>query len=90
MPSELADKFALIGVPYLQEAWVGPHCEVVPSVWPLHAGDCVWGAQVIEFSHLAWGGWPEVDTGTQTHCEDVGGRPVNKVEVKVILEGRGI
>ena len=43
MPSKLAHKFALIGIPYLEEAWVSSYSKMVTSVWPLHASYCVWG-----------------------------------------------
>ena len=41
-------------------------------------------------THLAGAGAPQVDTGAQSNAEHVEGRPVNQVQVEVVLQLRGV
>jgi len=77
-------------VPNLQFASVSADCEVGTVATPLHAGDAVVGADVAELGDLAVHGGPEVDAGAEADCEHVLSRPVNQIEVEVVLEARGI
>lgn len=46
--------------------------------------------QVAEFGDFRVGGVPQIDAGSKAHCQVVLGRPVNQIEVKVILESRRV
>jgi hypothetical protein len=81
---------ALVCVPDLELAGVCPDGEQVSLLGPLDACHCVCWSDVVQLSYLTAGCGPEVDARTKTHCELVLGRPVHKVQIKVVLQGRCI
>ncbi len=84
------DYFALGCVPDLKVSGVGAHSQMCSCVRPLNTRHWIICAKVIKFRHLVGVCWPEIHTGAETHCQNVRLRPVHKVQIKVILEGRGV
>ena len=64
--------------------------KVVHGPYPLrprHRGHrIVFGREVAELCDLRRRGRPQVDAGAEADAEDVLGRPVDKVEVEIVLE----
>lgn len=63
---------------------------MVSTVGPLDTCHCVILPKVVEFSDLARSCWPEVHARAKADCKHIWGRPVHKVQIEIILEGRGI
>lgn len=57
---------------------------------PADTCDLFLRAKVVQLGHLARRSTPKVNTGSKTDGEGVLGRPVNQVQVVVVLQGRGI
>lgn len=77
-------------VPDLQLACVGSNGEMLPIPGPLHRGDVVVGANITQLRHLAVHGGPQVDAGAEADGKDVLGRPVDEVQVEIVLEAGGV
>ena len=63
---------------------------MVSTVGPLDACHCVILPKVVEFRDLARSCWPEVHARAKADGKHICGRPVHKVQIEIILEGRGI
>ena len=63
---------------------------MVAMVGPLDTCHCVILSKIVEFRDLAWSSWPEVDARAKAYSEHICRWPVHKVQIEIILEGRGI
>ena len=64
--------------------------KVAAALDPGNGGNEVVVGEFAELCYFARGGVPHVDTGAQPNTEDVGGAPVNEVEVEVVGEFGGV
>lgn len=86
MPWESSNELAMGGVPNLRVTWVCSNSEMGSSLVPAHRGDWIILRDLTKFSHSTGAGAPDIHGPPKTHSKDVGGRPVNQVEVEVILQ----
>mmetsp|Transcript_63313 Transcript_63313/g.181645 ORF Transcript_63313/g.181645 Transcript_63313/m.181645 type:complete len:360 (+) Transcript_63313:650-1729(+) len=77
---------ALGGVPYLHLPFVGAHRQMSPSLRPTDRGDGILGPKVAELGHPAGASIPEVHTTAQADAQEVGRRPIDQVQVEVVLQ----
>lgn len=90
MTMECLDDLALVRVPDLQLPKVSSDCKQVSLLGPLDACHGVSRTNVVEFRHLAACRRPQVNAGSESDCELVLRRPVDEIQVKVILQSRRI
>lgn len=57
---------------------------------PLDASYSIIGSNVTQLGYFARAGRPEVNAGAEADCKHVLGRPVNQVEVEIVLEARRV
>ena len=75
-------------VPQLDFTQGGADGQVRAALGPGDGTDVITrGFQVDQFGHLGRAGTPQVHTGAQTNGQDVLGRPIDQIEIKVVLQG---
>lgn len=90
MSCKRAHQFALVSIPHLKKSWVGADSQMISSVWPLHTSYRIILTEIVEFCNLTWSSRPKIDARAQTHCKHVCRRPIHKVEIEIVLEGRSV
>ena len=78
-----AEAALFVGVPDLDEAFVGADCDVRAALDPGDGCDDV-VLEVAELVHFAGMGVPHVDAGAKADPQDVAAAPVDEVEVEVV------
>ena len=83
--------FALDGIPQLHFPPVGAHRQVRAPLRPRDRRYDIFGwGKIAQFGNLGCASTPKVHTRAQTDRQDILRRPVNQIEIKVILQGWGI
>jgi len=86
MALEDSKELGLVDVPNLNDSTVRANGEMLPSLGPTHRGHLVAWAKVMQLRHLAVACRPDVDAVGETDCQVVGRRPVDQVQVEIVLE----
>jgi hypothetical protein len=76
----------MIGIPDLGFSTVGTHCKMWTSLAPTNRCNRIIGWHFTKLGYSASTSAPDVHGSTKTYCENVWGRPIYQVEVKIILE----
>jgi hypothetical protein len=84
MPRHCAKTTGLLRVVDLHEALICADGDVAAALDPGDGGYEVVVFEFAEFGHFAAGRVPHVNAGSQANTEDIGGAPVDEVEVKVV------
>lgn len=90
MSTKSGDFFQFIGIIDLDISETCSNTEEVSSWVPGYGGGLVRESKITEFDDLICDCTPEVDTRSQSNSEHILRAPVNKVQVKVILQGWSI
>ena len=76
----------MLRVPNLSVARISADCEVSACLRPGHGSDSVGRRNLAELGNLLAARRPDVDCRAQSDCQNVLAGPIDKVQVKVILE----
>ena len=90
MASEGVYLLYLRGIPDLDFAAGGAHAQLVAARGPGDRSDLFLVTEIAEFGHLIVGGGPQVDAGGKGDRQGVLLRPVDQVEVEVVLQRGGV
>lgn len=90
MSSHVPNPFTARAIPNLDIAKAGADGKIGAFSGPVHSADAVPGPQIAELGDLAIGSRPEVDAIPEADGERVLRRPVDKIEVEVVLQRRRV
>jgi hypothetical protein len=82
-----ADPLHLVDVPEVDLSVVGSQAEGRPLRSPPDRSNRVGQSQIAKFGHFGVVSVPEIDIGGQADCQEVLLRPIDEVEVEIILQG---
>lgn len=88
MTLEHPEHFPFINVPDLHYATVRPDWQMLPSLGPANRSHWISRAKVMQLCHLTITRWPDIDAVRETYCKVIVWRPIDKVQIEVVLKGR--
>ena len=71
----------LSNVTNLYKAHTGPHCKIVPLLYPAHRTYRITPFQSEQLLNTPSASIPQVHIATKSHCQNIIGTPINQVKI---------